>query len=185
MKYLFLLLLSILAFQFSFAGGTKKHSDNYVIMKDNGDTVMMFGEVKKDGMFIHFKDDKGKSVTLAHTKITRMVVGDELYLTLAISKSMDRLQRVVATSKDYILTELDENQQSYLYIWDKNFVNKESKLYATVVTSTSGPTKYGKKLVNTIAKYFGDCKGLMDKLNENLNSTAYLLHGISNYQCGE
>ena len=184
MKHLYLFVLSIILCSFaSHAGGVKP--DNYIVMKESGDTVPIFGEVSKDDFFVHYKDAGGKKASMAQAKITMMAAGGDIFFNLEIARHVNRLQKIIATNNKYILTEYDDKNGSFLYVWDKNFVNIESRLYCNSVTSTTGPTRYGKKLVNeTLAKYFGSCKELIDMLNENLK-TGFLTNGISNYQCTE
>jgi hypothetical protein len=182
MKILLALFFPILFYSYN-AAATVGGRANYFILKEGGDTVEIYGEVTKDDWTVFYKDADGKTTKMAQSKMKRLVAGDDLYITLPVSNTLDRLQKVIATNNSYIMTYYDQRGGD-MYIWDKHFVAKEKNLFCGVLNTGFGPSGPGKRLMKTIEKYFGSCKDLMDKLNSNLNDPhKHLTDNISNYKC--
>jgi hypothetical protein len=179
LRYLVLVLVCCLAFGSSKSKGND--SVNYFITKE-GDSVQVQKFISIDAQYVFYKDMTGKSRTMAQSKISRLqgklFDGVHFYINLPImNMKMTRLQDVIATNDNYILTMYGASDGWYAYIWDKQYENKEYKIYM------------GSKHFQQVAmekyllKYFGSCKELIAKMNANIEAGRVCSRGISNYNC--
>ncbi len=150
---------------------------NYFITKD-GDSVQVKDEVTMDVQYMYYKDIKGKSRTIPQSKIKKMFIGGRFFINLPImSMGMTRLQEVIATNRSYILTIYMGNYGYDAYIWNKQYENKENKIFV-------GAKKFEKKAMDKyIRKYFGSCKELIASMEANIEADKLFSEGIADYQC--
>lgn len=147
------------------------------------------------GQTIYYYTKQGKSRSINHSKVKRMITSEGRYELLPIYVfGAKRLHRIVAENEDYLLTNYYSLNRYQFYIFDKKTMKAKEKLKILKFKK-----KKDIKLVELIAKYFGNCPDLMKKIQANFdevynkkdykkffrNSTPQdiLFKDISNFEC--
>jgi hypothetical protein len=131
-------------------------------------------------------DRKVKEYKVKENDIKWLVLGNKVYCGYGY-KNYDKksysLEEVIAITKDYVLACSGNGQSGALHIYNL----KDSKLaYNELLYIGDFGKKSLKKSAETLEKlreYFGQCKELLSKMQQNLDSEKYMIDGIHAISC--
>ncbi len=175
MRY-FILTCLLFAFSSVYSQSKKTSEDFYVT--EEGEKVMMYGDIEMSAQYLLYDNEKGRQQQFPQKKVKVMVAKNRLFVNMPITKNMERLHEVIAFSDKYILTLYFGESVYYVFDRNENMIEGRINFY--------GNKKKCMETFNAkIAKYFTECKELLEEMRKNINADKIISETVTYYQCGE
>ncbi len=162
-----------------------KAQGDYLITNE-GEKIIVGKDAKMGADIFYFKDKNFKEQKYRQSHIKVLFFGGRIY----IRPRKHYLEEIVCYNDKYFLTNYFEikghgNFFYYynIYDWSLNEVFTKGRQDFGGMWS-GGKEKKLEKVDKNVKPYFGDCKSLMDKMTDNVNSDRLLCKEIYNEKCG-